>query len=140
VTNIMRICNSLYSTNLRIIKIKSIIPGEHKTTLRFQNDTENKCDVLTTSHVHQSTEKLPKFCTHLTETRSVLHESEGHCRDDNQVSQTVGSVPLAMEGVAVVIRCPNSGKDCVNRYLAEWFHVKLFAKCTLNRCYGLFLR
>jgi hypothetical protein len=90
VTNIMRICNSIYSTNLRIIKIKNIIQGEHKTTLRFQNDTENKCDVLTTSHVHQSTEKLPKFCTHLTQTRSVLHESEGHCRDDNQVVPNCG--------------------------------------------------
>jgi hypothetical protein len=60
-----------------------IVQSEHKRTLHFQNDTENKCDVLRTSHLHQSIEKLSKSCTHLTETRYVLHESHGTCRDDN---------------------------------------------------------
>jgi hypothetical protein len=60
-----------------------IIQGEHKRTLHFQNYTENKCGVLRTSHLHQSVEKLSKFCTHITETRYVLHESHGRCRDDN---------------------------------------------------------
>jgi hypothetical protein len=36
--------------------------GEHKKTLHFQNDTENKCGVLRTSHLHQSTKKHSKFC------------------------------------------------------------------------------
>jgi hypothetical protein len=59
------------------------IQGEHKRTLHFQNDTENKCGLLRTSHLHQSTEKLSKFCTHLAETRYVLRESHGRCRDKN---------------------------------------------------------
>jgi hypothetical protein len=59
------------------------IQAEHKRTLHFQNDTENKCGVLRTSHLHQSIEKHSKFCTHLTETRYVLRESRGRCRDDS---------------------------------------------------------
>jgi hypothetical protein len=59
------------------------IQGEHKRTLYFQNDTENKCSVLRTSHLHQSIEKLSKFCKHVTETWYVLRESHGRCRDDN---------------------------------------------------------
>jgi hypothetical protein len=39
-----------------------IVQGEHKRTLHFQNDTENKCGVLKTSHLHQSIEKHSKFC------------------------------------------------------------------------------
>jgi hypothetical protein len=39
--------------------------------------------MLRTSNLHQSIEKLSKFCTHLTETRYVLRESHGRCRDDN---------------------------------------------------------
>jgi hypothetical protein len=62
-----------------ILKIQS----EHKRTLHFKNDTENKCDAFRTSHLHQSIEKLSKFCTHLTETRYVLRESHGRCRDYN---------------------------------------------------------
>jgi hypothetical protein len=60
-----------------------IMQGEHKRTLHFQNYTENKCGILRTSHLHQSIEKLSKFCTHLTETRYVLHESHDRCRDNN---------------------------------------------------------
>jgi hypothetical protein len=63
------------------------IQGEHKRTLHFQNDTENKCGVLRTSHIHQSIEKLSEVCTHLTETRHVLHESHGRCREDNPRSK-----------------------------------------------------
>jgi hypothetical protein len=59
-----------------------ILQGEHKRTSHFQNDIENKCSVLRTSHLHQSIEKNSKFCTHLTETRCVLCESHGRCRDD----------------------------------------------------------
>jgi hypothetical protein len=29
-----------------------IIQAEHKKTLHFENDTENKCGILTTSHLH----------------------------------------------------------------------------------------
>jgi hypothetical protein len=57
--------------------------GDHKGTLHFQNDTENTCGVLRTSHLHQSIEKLSVFCTHLTETRYMLRKSHGRCRDDN---------------------------------------------------------
>jgi hypothetical protein len=40
--------------------------------------------------LHQSIEKLSKFCTHLTETRYVLRESHDKCRDDNpNSSQTL---------------------------------------------------
>jgi hypothetical protein len=38
------------------------IQGEHKRTLHFQSDTENKCYVLRTSHLHQPIEKHSKFC------------------------------------------------------------------------------
>jgi hypothetical protein len=38
------------------------IQGEHKRTLHFQNDTENKCGVFRTSHLHQSIEKHSQFC------------------------------------------------------------------------------
>jgi hypothetical protein len=41
----------------------TIIPGEHKRTLHFQNDTENKCGVLRTSHLHQSIEKHQSFAS-----------------------------------------------------------------------------
>jgi hypothetical protein len=36
------------------------IQVEHKRTLHFQNDTENKCSAFRTSHPHQSIE-LSKF-------------------------------------------------------------------------------
>jgi hypothetical protein len=52
-------------------------------TLPFQNDKENKCGVLRTSHLHQTIEQFSKLCAHLTETRYVLRESHGRCRDDN---------------------------------------------------------
>jgi hypothetical protein len=45
-----------------IYKYGIYIQGEHKRTLHFQNDTENKCGVLRTSHVHQSIEAHSKFC------------------------------------------------------------------------------
>jgi len=45
-----------------IIWSAHIIQGEHKRSLHFQNDTENKCGVLRTSHPHQSIEKLSQFC------------------------------------------------------------------------------
>jgi hypothetical protein len=38
------------------------IQDEHKRTLHTQNDTENKCGALRTSHLHQSIEKHSKFC------------------------------------------------------------------------------
>jgi ABC-type polysaccharide/polyol phosphate transport system ATPase subunit len=63
--------------------VLSIIQGEHKGTLHFQNYTENKCGIVRTSHLHQSIERLSKTCTLLTETRYVLRESHGRCRDDN---------------------------------------------------------
>jgi hypothetical protein len=44
---------------------------------------KSKCGVLRTLHLHQSIEKLSKFCTHLTDTRYVLRESQGRCRDGN---------------------------------------------------------
>jgi hypothetical protein len=72
---------SLYLQQILLICNK--IQSEHKITLHFQNNTENKCGELRTSHLHQSKEKLSKFCTHLTETRYVLRESHGRCRDDN---------------------------------------------------------
>jgi hypothetical protein len=37
------------------------IQSEHKGTLHFQNDTERKCGVLRTSHLHQSTENSQSF-------------------------------------------------------------------------------
>jgi hypothetical protein len=37
------------------------IQGEHKRTLHFQNDTERKCGVLRTSHLHQSIENSQSF-------------------------------------------------------------------------------
>jgi hypothetical protein len=96
------------------------IQSEHKRTLHFQNNTENKCGILRTSHLHQSIEKLSKFCTHFTETQYVLCESHGRCRDDNpNLTQTLCRVSLVMEAMAVVI--------CVNGYSAGWFHVKLCA-------------
>jgi Mg2+/Co2+ transporter CorB len=45
------------STRQLDVVLNLIIQGEHKRTLLFQNDTENKCGVLRTSHLHQSTEK-----------------------------------------------------------------------------------
>jgi hypothetical protein len=63
------------------------IQGEHKINLHFQNDTENKCGVLRTSHLHQSIEKLSKFCTHLTETRYVC--SVSHTADVETIIQLV---------------------------------------------------
>jgi hypothetical protein len=87
------------------------IQGEHKGTLHFQNNTENKHGALRTEHLHQSIEKLSKFCTHLTQTRYVLRESHDRCRDDNPTRPKLCAVSLVMEAVAVVIRCLNSGKD-----------------------------
>jgi hypothetical protein len=72
-----------YNLTISTEKPKVIVQGEHKRALHFQNGTENKCGVLRTSHLHQSIEKLSKFCTHFTETRYVLRESHGRCRDDN---------------------------------------------------------
>jgi hypothetical protein len=70
------------------------IQGEHKRTLHFQNDAENKFGALWTSHIHQSIEKLSKFRTHLTETRYVLRESHGRCREIIQRAPNfVQSVP-----------------------------------------------
>jgi hypothetical protein len=60
-----------------------IIQSEQKRALHFQNDRENECGVLRTSHLHHSIEKLSEFYTHLTETRNVVRESHGRCRDDN---------------------------------------------------------
>jgi hypothetical protein len=71
--------NDFWQKEERKLKIQ----GGHKRALHSQNDTENKCSVVRTSHLHQSTEKLSKFCTHLTETRYVLRESHGRCRDNN---------------------------------------------------------
>jgi hypothetical protein len=65
------------------------IQGEHKRILHFKNDTENKCGVLTTSHLHQSIEKLSKFCTHLTETRYVC--SASHTADVETIIQLAPS-------------------------------------------------
>jgi hypothetical protein len=45
-----------------------VMQGKHRSTLLFQNDTENKCGVLRNSHQHQLIEKLLKFCIHLTKT------------------------------------------------------------------------
>jgi hypothetical protein len=36
--------------------------SEHKRTLQFHNDTEDKCGILKTSRLHQSLEKLSKYC------------------------------------------------------------------------------
>jgi hypothetical protein len=41
-------------TNLVNIRFDSKIQDEHKRTLHFQSDTENKYGVLRTSHLHQS--------------------------------------------------------------------------------------
>jgi hypothetical protein len=62
------------------------IQDEHKRTFHFQNDTENKCDVLKTSYLTQSTEKLSKFCSHLTETRMC---SASHTADIETIIQLV---------------------------------------------------
>jgi hypothetical protein len=65
------------------MQYEETIQGEHKITLHFQNYTENKFSVLRTLHLHQSIEKLSKFCTHLIETRYVQRELHGRCQDDN---------------------------------------------------------
>jgi hypothetical protein len=114
-----------------------IYTGWAQKNFTLQNDTENKCGVLRTSHLHQSIEKLSKFCTHFTETRYVLREPHGRCRDDNPTRPKLCAISLVMEAMAVVIRCLLPG---VNGYSAGWFHVKLCAKCTLHSCYRLFLR
>jgi hypothetical protein len=46
------------------------IQGEHKRTFHFQNDTENKCGVLRTSHLHQSIKK---------NTQSFVPNDPGDC-------------------------------------------------------------
>jgi hypothetical protein len=73
----------IWMNTLSAVRLSTFLQGEHKITVLFQNDTENKCGVLRNSHLHQSIEKLSKFCTHLTETRYVLRESHGRCRNDN---------------------------------------------------------
>jgi hypothetical protein len=80
------------------------IQDEHKRTLHFQNDTENKSGVLRSSHLHQSIEKPSKFCTRFTETRYVLRESHGRYPDDNPTRPRRYAVPQVMEAMAAVIR------------------------------------
>jgi hypothetical protein len=61
---------SYFTSPLCVLKFKlevkplymKCIQGEHKGTLHFKNDTENKCGVLRTSHLHQSIERHSKFC------------------------------------------------------------------------------
>jgi hypothetical protein len=49
--------------NRRAFTVMNVnIQGEHKRTLHFQNDTENKCGVLRTSHLHQSIVKHSNLC------------------------------------------------------------------------------
>jgi hypothetical protein len=38
-----------------------VVQGEHKRTLHLQNDTENNCGILRTSHLHQPIEKHSSF-------------------------------------------------------------------------------
>jgi len=64
-----------------------IIQGDNKKTLRFQNDAENKCDVLGTSHLHQSID------THLTD--SIFAP-----RVTRQMSKTI------IQLVPNVVQCP----------------------------------
>jgi hypothetical protein len=113
------------------------IQSEHKRTLHFQNDTENKCGVLRTSYLHQSIEKHSKFCIHLTESRYVLRESRGRCRDDNCIRHRGPTRTLVFANAPFLLEFLVPG---VNGYSAGWFHVKLCAKCTLHSCYRLFLR
>jgi hypothetical protein len=131
-----------FPSNTTYYILKYGIQSEHKRTLHFQNDTENKCGVLRTSHLHQSIEKLSKFCTHLTETRYVLRESHGRYRDDNPRS-AVASDTEGRSGLFVFTNAHFLLEFLVlgvNGYSAGWFHVKLCAKCTLHSCYRLFLR
>jgi hypothetical protein len=109
---IQGLCSCLVTRNQdKTIIHRWLMQGEHKRTLCFQNDTENKCGVLRTSHLHQSIEKLSTFCTHLTETGYVLRESLGRCRDDNPTRPKPCAVSLVIEAMAFVINCLNSGKD-----------------------------
>jgi hypothetical protein len=48
------------------------IQGEHKRSLHVQNDTENKCDVLKTSHLQQPTENSQHF---------VSNDPDDYCRE-----------------------------------------------------------
>jgi hypothetical protein len=123
----------------KILQYQIYIQSQHKITLHFQNDTENKCGVLKTSYLHQSIEKISKFCTHLTETRYVFRESHGRFRDDSPTrSKLCAECPkwwMQMHPFLLEFLVPG-----VNGFSAWWFHVKLCAKCTLHSCYRLFLR
>jgi hypothetical protein len=56
-----------HSINTEVeIKDSFIVQGEHKRTLHFQNDTENKCGMLRTSRLHQSIEKHSKVLFQMT--------------------------------------------------------------------------
>jgi hypothetical protein len=46
----------------RVLRLFAPFQDEYKRTLHFQNDTESKCGVLKTSHLHQSKKKDSKFC------------------------------------------------------------------------------
>jgi hypothetical protein len=63
------------------------------------------CDILRTSHPHQSIEQLSMVCTHLTEIRYAFHESLGKRADDNPTRPKLCAVSLVMETMVVVIRC-----------------------------------
>jgi hypothetical protein len=62
----------------RLIWENNNIQGEYKRTLQFHNDTENKCDVLRTSYLHQSIEKHSKFCFKWPGWLSLLRASAGY--------------------------------------------------------------
>jgi hypothetical protein len=97
-TCFMSLCCFLQNREISRYLGEIIYTGEHKRTLHIQNDTENKCGVLKTSHLHHLILKLSKFCTHLTETWYVLRKSHSRCRDDNPQS-TVASDTEGQSGL-----------------------------------------
>jgi hypothetical protein len=87
------------------------IQGEHKITLHFQNDTENKWGILRSSHLHQSIEKLSKFCMHLTETQYVC--SASHMAD---VKTIIQFVPDFVQSVPCFCKCTLSAQISCTRH------------------------
>lgn len=88
------------------------LQDEHKICLHFQNDTESKCGMLRTSHLHQSIEKLWKFCTQL----RLNICSASHTADVETIIKTRPEFcvvcPQRRKLRQLLIRCLNSGKDC----------------------------
>jgi hypothetical protein len=45
-----------------VFEVELYVQSEHKSTLHFKNDAENKCGILRTSYLYQSIDKHSKFC------------------------------------------------------------------------------